>query len=298
MSLDDLVVFERVVREGSFTAAATALGLAKSTVSARVARLEERLDVRLLERTTRSLRPTEDGALFYERCVRVVDEAREAEEALLTRRESPHGTLRVTCPRLFGYAFLNPVIAAFLERHTAVRVELTLAERMVDLVEEGFDLALRIGRPPDSSLVARRLGQAPMLFAASPAYLGRAGTPSGVDDLGHHDAIVVSRGGPTAWPVRDGETIRTIPVGGRFHVNSLVMARDAAMHGVGVAFLPAFLAAEGIARGLLVPVLPDHAPPPMPVHALYPSRRHLTARVRAFIDLLVETTAASPPWEP
>ena len=288
-----LVIYERVVREGSFTAAAKALGLGKSTVSERITRLESDLGVRLLQRTTRSLRPTEDGAAFYERCQRVVAELRDAESALF-RSGEPRGRLRVTCPRLFAYAFLGPVIQQMLQRYPQVDVDLVLAERSVDLVEEGFDLALRIGRLPDSSLVVRKLGAAPMIYAASPAYLDDRGRPEVPGDLDRHDLIVVGREGPVQWPFPSGPR----PVTGRVAVNSLVVARDLAMSGVGIAFLPAFQCAEALTRGLLEPVLTDQILPPMPVNALYPSNRHLSPRVRAFLDLLIEHTRAHPPWEP
>lgn len=292
------MTFERVVREGSFTAAARAMGLGKSTVSERVSRLEASLGVRLLQRTTRSLRPTQDGLAFYERCRRVVAELRDAEAAITRQANEPRGTLRVTCPRLFAYAFLGAVMQQMLDKCPEVQIELVLAERTVDLVEEGFDLALRIGRLPDSSLVVRKLGSAPMVYAASPGYLDVRGRPGDPDELADHDLIVVGRAGPVQWPMAQGGQVVGIPVTGRVAVNSLVVAQSLAIQGAGIAFLPAFQCAEALTRGLLEPVLRDRRPPPMPVNALYPSNRHLSPRVRVFLDLLVEHTSASPPWDP
>jgi len=294
-SLDDLAIFEAVVRLGSFTAAASELQLAKSTVSTRVSRLEESLGVRLLQRSTRSVRPTEEGARFRVHCARVVAEARAAVDSLHGVADEPVGTLRVTCPRLFAYAFLQPVVAEYLRRHPRADVQLHLAERPADLIADGFDLALRIGVPEDSSLVVRRLGAAPMVFVASPAYL--AGRTPTVDTLDAHDVIGVSRGGPVAWPVADGDEIRVVPLRPRLQVNSLVVARDAALGGLGVAFLPRFQVRDDLASGGLVEVLAGSAPAPMPVCALYPSRRLLSPRVRVFLDLLIEATRAAPPWD-
>ncbi|MCO4773549.1 MAG: LysR family transcriptional regulator [Deltaproteobacteria bacterium] len=295
-ALDDLGLFEAVVRLGSFTAAAVELGLAKSTVSTRVSRLEAAVGVRLLQRTTRSLRPTEEGVVFAEHCRRVVEEARGALDALRGAGEEPVGTLRITCPRLFAQAFLQPIVGEYLSLHPRARVQLHLAERPAALVEEGFDLALRIGVPADSSLVVRRLGAAPMVFVASAGYCALHGVPESAEELGEHELITVSRGGAVAWPVVGEAGIRAVPVQGRLQVNSLPFARDLALRGAGVAFLPRFLVAEQLADGEFVEVLEGLAPPPMPVCALYPSRRHLAPRVRAFLDLLVQRTAESPPW--
>ena len=287
--LDELAVFECVARLGSFTAAAEELQLAKSTVSDRVRKLEAAVGVRLLQRSTRSVRTTPDGAALYERARRIVQDARDTFNAVQGRQEEPFGTLRITCPRLFGYAFLGPLIDEYLRRWPAVCVALVLTERSVDLVDEGFDLALRIGVLPDSSLVVRRLGEAQMAFVASPGYLDQRGRPRDARALTGHDLIGVSSDNSAAWPGIGA-------IASRFHVNSLVMARDAALSGAGIAFLPAFLIAEALAKGLLEGVLTALLPPPLPINALYPSSRQLSVRVRAFLDLLVARTQSSPPW--
>jgi DNA-binding transcriptional LysR family regulator len=273
-SLDDLAVFEHVVRLGSFTAAARELGLAKSTVSTRISALEQRLGVRLLQRTTRALRPTEAGLRFYAQCQRVVAAARAAEATL--QQDDPIGTLRVTCPRLFATHLLGDALHRFLDAYPAVRVELHLDERISGLVEEGFDVAIRVGVPQDSSLRVRRLGDAQMVFVAAPGL-----------DLTDPPALTVSRGEPVAWRGRR--------VQGRLQVNSMPVARDAAIAGLGVAFVPEFLARDALAEGSLVQVFHADRPPPLPICALYPSRTLLPATVRAFLDALVTTAPSTSP---
>lgn len=294
--LNELLTFERVVREGSFTAAAEALGVAKSTVSQRISRLEARLGVRLLQRTSRSMSPTEDGRAYYAACARVVQEAKDADLTITAARTSPRGRLRITAPRLLGYTVLTPVVTEFLATHSEVTVDVVLAERVVDLIEEGFDLALRVGRPADSSSILRSLGQATMTWVVSPAYIERRGAPDGPDALAAHDTIGVTRGPPPTWPFFGPQGSQEVRVRGRLTVNSLVMARDAALAGAGIAFLPAFLVADDLQSGRLVSVMDHLAPPPLPLSAMYPSNRHLSARVRAFLDLLVARTTGGVPW--
>lgn len=294
IDLNEMATFERVVRDGSFTAAAESLGLAKSTVSTRIARLEARLGVRLLSRTTRQVRPTEDGRAYFERCQRVVTAAREADELVTHARAVPHGLLRVSAPRLFGYVFLAPVLDDFLARFRDVRVDLVLVERLVDMVEEGFDLAIRVGRLDDSSLIARRLGLGRMKYVASPAYLEARGQPERPQDLADHDLLVVTRTGRASWPFATPQGMHARPVEGRVVINSTRMALELAVNGQGVAFLPEFLAADALMSGALDPVLAEFDPPPMPIHAVYPSSRHVSAKVRAFLDVLVAHVTAHP----
>jgi DNA-binding transcriptional LysR family regulator len=277
MHLDDLAVFERVVHHAGFTAAAQDLGLAKSTVSQRVARLEQRLGVRLLHRSTRSVRPTEAGAALAERMRHVLDQAREAERAVT--RQEPHGTLRVTAPRLFGHAFLAPVIARCLGPWPELRVELELTERKVDLVREGFDMAIRVGvsgRLEDSALSARKLGETASVFVAAP---------------GMNQPRAIGVAPPFAWPTREGP----LPYEPVVIANSLVMARELAQAGVGLAWLPRFLVEEELARGALLSVFEEQLPPPFGVFAVFPSRRLISPKVRVFLDALVSESALDRP---
>jgi DNA-binding transcriptional LysR family regulator len=295
--LNQIAVFERVVRDGSFTAAARSLGLAKSTVSERIASLEERLGVRLLQRTTRTMRLTDDGAAYLDRCTRVLAELREAEDALRETQVVPSGLLRVTAPRLFGHAFLAATVAEYLQSHPQVRVELMLAERQVDLVEEGFDVAVRLGRLGDSTLRQRTLGAASMVHVASPAYLARVGTPEQPEELQSHDVIAVGDGTGVRWPFVGPEGPKVLEIQPRLLLNSLVMARQAALDGAGVAWIPGFLARDAVQSGALLPVLAAWAPPPLPITALVPGGRFVNAKVRAFLDLLVERVGAESPWD-
>ncbi|MCO4745956.1 MAG: substrate binding domain-containing protein, partial [Proteobacteria bacterium] len=208
----------------------------------------------------------------------------------------PTGTLRITSPRLFAEAFLVPVLTPYLQAYPEVSVELDLTERNADLVGEGFDLALRIGVPADSSMVIRRLGAAPMLFVASHGYVESHGVPTKAESFGNHQLIVVSSGGDVRWPIRQGGDVRPVPVRGRLKVNSLVVARRAALSGLGVAFLPRFMVRDDLESGELVEVLAGLGPEPMPVCALYPSREQLSPRVRVFLDLLVAHTRDHSPW--
>lgn len=294
--LDQVAAFDQVVREGSFTAAARVLGLGKSTVSERVAALESRLGVQLLQRTTRTMRLTDDGAAYAERVRGVLGDLADAERALLDRSEEPRGLLRVTAPRLFGHAFLAPVVAEYLARWPQARVELALNERTVDLVDEGFDVAIRLGTLADSTLRQRKLGAAGMVHVASPAYLDRRGTPRVARDLRDHALISVAERPGIRWPLMTSEGPKVFEATERLQVNSLVMAREAAIAGTGIAWLPGFLVREAVADGALCPLLRELAPPAIPIHALTPGGRFLAPKVRAFLDLLGETVGAQAPW--
>ena len=296
VNLNEMAVFACVVRAGSFTGAARDLGVSKSSVSAQIARLERRLGARLLHRTTRRVGLTDIGATYHRSCARVVAEAEEADHAAGDSRVAPYGTLRLTAPYLFGDAFLSPIVAEYLRRYADVSVDLMLAERMVDLIEEGFDLAIRIGPLEDSTLSVRGLGAAQMIYCASPDYLGARGTPSTPDDLGDHECVIVGSTARARWPFVSPRGPVAAPVVGRLTVNSLVMGRDAARAGRGIAYLPAFLCAEQFERGELRAVLTDWLPEPYPIAAVYPSHRHLSAKVRSFLDLLIVRTGPSPPW--
>lgn len=296
MRLNEMAVFERVVREGSYTNAAKALGLSKSSVSGQVSRLEETLGVRLLERNTRSMGLTDAGRVYYEYCRRIVAEAHEAKDAVQQTVIEPTGRIRLTAPTLFGDAFLSPIISAYLARHSKVSVELLLTERMVDVIDEGFDVAIRIGKLDDSSLHVRTLGHARSIFVASPGYLERRGTPNDAAALSRHDCVIVGKGAVGRWPFVIDRKSTAVTVRGRITVNSLTMGLDAARAGLGIAWLPTFLCHVDMSTGALKQVLAAHAPPAYPICAVYSSKRHMSARVRSFLDLLIEHTTDDPPW--
>lgn len=304
MDLNDVAVFEKVVSEGSLTAAAGRLNQPKSSVSRALSRLEADLGVRLLQRTTRKLHLTEAGKLFFERTRRVLGELREAEQAVTQLQEAPRGNLRITMPVELGMKFMGRVVAEFMQRHPEVSLEADLSGRMVDLVQEGVDLALRIGEFRDSSLVARRLGNLSGRFYASPAYLGRHGLPKKPEDLAAHEVILfmqprentllLFKDALRAAPEKPG---CAITVKGRLTVNNSSIAVDAAIAGIGIALVPSFLSAEAVAAGQLLPVLPEHRVCHGGLYAMYPSREHMPTALRAFLDFLVERLQEHPWFE-
>lgn len=281
----DMLLFAAVVREGGFSAAAKRLGLSRQRVSEAVARLEGRLGVRLLERTTRRVAVTEAGASYAARCATIAAQIEEANAAARERQSAPVGRLRVSAPVLYGRRFLAPVVSRFVQRYPEVRVELVLADRRVDLIEEGFDLAIRAGELTDSSLTARKVGAARVVVVASPGLL--AGRPT------------VTAEAVPAWPcitTRQGERWalggREVVVPATLWVNDLEVARDAAIAGAGLVRLPRFLCADALADGRLVEVLTGEPPVVRGVYVVMPSRAFVPARVRLFVDALVAEGAA------
>jgi len=297
VDLNEMRLFSQVVKEQSFTRAARALGLPKSTVSERIARLEARLGVRLLQRSTRSVGPTEVGLVYYEHCARIVAEAEEADARVRDASATPRGLVRVASPQLFGQAFLGSVVVEFLERYPETEVELVLTERKVDLVEEGFDLAILIMEKAEASLVVRKLGEAAMVCCASARYVQAHGAPSHPRELPQHACLTfsTSRLGHT-WHFERGEEVQQVRLRSRYAVNSIALVRQAALQGLGIALLPHFLCAQDIRAGLLVPLLAPWSIGRAEMRAVYPSRRYLSAAVKALLDLLTERLGQQAPW--
>ena len=297
---EDLQAFVAVVEAGSFTAAAQRLDVAKSAVSRRVSALEERLGVQLLHRTTRSLNLTEYRAAASTNTVpRILADLDEAESAIQQEHGELRGTLRVALPLSFGVRHMCKPIAAFSRRHPKIRFDLDLNDRRVDLVEEGMDLAIRIGHLPDSSLIARKLFDVHTVVCASPGYLSTHGEPESPDALGEHDCLVYSNlPDPDTWHWQDDQGRRqSVEVNVVMRASNGDLLANAAAHGLGIVIQPTFLAAEAIRRGNLVPILEDVAWPVSPAYAVYPPTRHMSYRVRAFIDFLVERFAGTPQWD-
>ena len=283
MDLNDVLTFARVVRAGSFTAAARELGVQKSSVSRRVSALEEHLGARLLQRTTRALRLTDEGRVFYDHCQRALAELQDAEEALGGMGARPKGLLRITAPLSFG--FLGPIVAAFLQRWPEVEIELVCTDRVVDLVEEGFDVAIRAGKLPDSSLIARRVGSLPRFLVASPSYLRRRRTPRTPADLAAHDCVSFgARRSP--WLLQSEGASIEVAVASRLLVNDYDLLRQTIVAGLGIGLLPEPDCVQPLADGRLKRVLPAWTGVETPIHAVYPSLRHLSSKVKAFIDHL------------
>jgi DNA-binding transcriptional LysR family regulator len=291
-------VFAQVVEAGSFAKAAERLGLSTSATSRQVADLEAHLQTRLLNRTTRRVSLTESGRAFYERAVQLLADLTEAEAEASSAAVVPRGTIRLTTSVNFGVRHVAPAIAEFLRRHPEVRFDVSLSDRVVDLVEEGFDLAIRIGAPGADNLVARRLGETRLVPCASPDYLARHGAPSTPEELARHDCFTYEYVSPRqVWRFRDrAGAERTVRVSGSLHSNNGDLLAEVAAHGVGIVFEPAFIVGPDVRAGRLVPLLQEFVPPPVPIFALYPSRKHLSAKVRRFVEFLVERFAAAQDW--
>ena len=295
MDLNEVLVFARVVQAGSFTTAAKALGMPKSTVSRKVSDLEERLKSRLLQRTTRKLSLTDVGRTYYDYCARIVGEIEDAERAVSRLHEAPRGVLRVTAP--VNAAFLGPILGDYLKRYPEVRIDLFCTARTVDLVEERFDLGIRAGALTDSSLVARSLGSAKWFLVATPAYLKKRGRPRSPDDLKKHDCLLFGEGleGAGLRLGKAGESAHVVPPV-RLMVTDADILHAVASAGQGIALLPAFRCVEDVRAHRLERVLPEWSIPSTPVHVVYPSTRHLSPKVKSFVDHLHQRMTP-PPWE-
>lgn len=283
--LTGLRLFARVVERGSFTAVARELGVSQPSVSRQIAALEERLSARLLSRTTRRVKPTEAGLVFYERATRVLDDLAEAEAAVAHSVSSFEGKLRVAMSLAFGQQFVIPAARKFLTRFPKMRIELVINERYLDLIEEGIDVALRLGDLEDSTYIARNLGREKLVVVAAPRYIRAKGRPRTVDDLETHDGVVVMRRGePSRWTFRTAHGESSILLTGPLHVDSIMAAHTAAREGFGVAVLPPYLASEDLRTRKLLRLLPDVEAVGLRVHAVYPPTRRLSSKVQSFID--------------
>lgn len=288
-----MTVFARVVEQGSFARAAERLSISSSACSRQVAELEAHLDTRLLNRTTRRLSLTESGQGFYERCVQLLADLEDAEQAVAQTAARPRGTLRITTSINFGVRHVSPAIGAFLAKYPEVRFDVSLSDRIVDLVEEGYDLAIRIGSAGGETVVARKLGDARMVACASPAYLKAHGAPKTPEDLARHACLTYEyMQVRNVWPFRgkDGRE-HAVRVSGPLHSNNGDLLAAAAVAGVGIAYEPEFILGPDLKAGRLVPILSAYSSPLGPIYAVYPSRRYLSAKVRAFVDFLAERFA-------
>ncbi len=290
--------FIKVVDTRSFTAAAERLNLSKSVVSRRIAELENRLGARLLNRTTRKLSLTEVGQAFYERCTRILADLDEAEQAVADLHAAPRGRLRVNAPVSFGLLHLAPAVSDFLTRYPAIEIEMDLNDRYVDLIDEGYDLAVRIGRLRDSSLIAKRLAPARHVVCASPAYLEKHGTPTAPEDLTAHNCLIYTNVPPAEqWQFRVGGEMRTVRVSGSLRANNGDLLREAAIAGVGIAVMPTFLCGDALSSGALKCLLLESYAVESAVHAVYPQNRHLSPKVRVFVDFLANRFGPQPYWD-
>ncbi len=289
LDLNDMAIFAKVVDRGGFSAAGRALGLPKSNISRHLSRLENRLGVRLLERTTRMVRVTEIGDIYYRHCKRILDEVELAEQSVSRLLEKPRGHLRISASVTTGQHLLGPLTAAFMARHPEVRVELCLTNRKVDVIEEGLDLAIRIGRLEDSSLIAKRLGASGFRLCASPGYLAARNTPASPDGLVEHDCLIMpDLKTSSQWRLVGPSGTRTVSIKPRAIVNDFTTLRQIVLDGGGIAILPTYMCAELERDGQIVRVLPEWSLPAVEFHALYPSHRGATPKVRAFLEFISE----------
>jgi DNA-binding transcriptional LysR family regulator len=289
MEISALQAFVKVVQTGSFTRAAEVLTTQKAYLSRVVTQLEKELGVRLLERTTRSLSLTEIGREFFERAVSILASIEDTHRAVQRAQGEPRGVLRLTCGVEFGMIAVSGWITAYLERYPQVRIDADFTSRIVDIVHEGFDLAIRVGPLTDSSLAARRLGELQYGLFAAPSYLARRAAPTQADDLATHDVIVFAGGShQAAWTLSQGNDQEKIVLQPRLKANNVFAVRDAAVAGLGIAQLPLIVAAPLLQAGKLHRVLSDWSVPTVPIHAVFASARYLTPKVRGFIELALE----------
>lgn len=294
--LDEIRAFAAVAEARSFTQGARKLDVSGAQVSKLVARLENRLGARLLNRTTRDVSLTDTGQAYLEQA-RDLLERFDALETQVKDRAGPSGNLKIAAPVSFGKNQLTPALIEFASQCLAVSLDVTFSDRLVNLVEEGFDVAVRIGQLSDSSLVARRLAAVRMVTCAAPAYLAGAGTPLVLEDLAAHEAILdTNPRDPTIWRFGPHSDIKEVRVHGRLRFNGAEPCVAAAVAGFGIVRTPAFAAADDLRAGRLVPVLCNFEPELIHVHAVYPHARHLAAKVRAFVDFLAARYAGEPEW--
>ncbi len=288
--LSEMDAFVQVIDQGGFTEAAKKLGISKSAVSKHIAALESRLAVRLLNRTTRRVSPTEIGLAYYDRAKTVLKDAAEADDMVTAMQSAPRGALRVSAPVSFGITHLSGAVAAFLEAYPEVEIHLVLDDRFVEIVAEGFDLAIRIGALSDSSLRVRKLAESRMLLVASPAYIAANGMPASLDALPQHRLLHYSNlSTGNVWRLRTTKgQERQIRVGGRLTANNGEALRRSAEAGLGIALQPAFIIGDAVRSGRLVEVLPDYPLETLGIHAVYPPGRFTQPKLRVFIDFLAD----------
>jgi DNA-binding transcriptional LysR family regulator len=285
---ESMKAFTRVVEAGGFAAAARQLGLSRSSVNKLVINLEDQLQTQLLHRTTRQVAPTDAGRAFYARCINILADLEEAELALTRLHQEPQGTLRINAPMTFGTLHLAPIVADFVAQHPDLHVELSLNDRIIDPIEEGFDVTVRIAQAPTvASLIVHHLVPMPIVLCAAPAYLAAWGTPTQPQDLKHHACLHyghIAQG--NSWTLVEAENTHHVKIQGPLCCNNGEVLREAALAGVGIVMLPMFIVGKDLQAGTLQQILGDYAPPQIDVYALYPINRHLSAKVKVWIEFL------------
>ncbi|HIK46050.1 MAG TPA: LysR family transcriptional regulator [Leptolyngbyaceae cyanobacterium M65_K2018_010] len=294
---DSMRAFTQVVEAGGFAAAARRLGLSRSAVNKLVINLEDHLQTQLLHRTTRRVAPTDAGRAFYQRCVNILADLEEAELALSRLQEDPRGNLRINAPMTFGTLHLAPLLVEFMGLYPDLQVELALNDRLIDPMEEGFDVTVRIAQPPTSThLIVHPLAPCPLVLCAAPAYLAQRGEPTSLDQLKHHACLHYGHLAPAhTWTLisRTGAT-ENIPVQGPLCSNNGEVLRQAALAGLGLVMLPTFIVGGDLQQGTLRALLTAYHPPEIGIYALYPINRHLSAKVKVLIEFLHQHLSPPP----
>lgn len=297
--LDGLRSFTRVVEAGGFAAAAREMGVSRSVVNKQVRKLEDALGAQLLQRSTRRVSPTDTGAAFYERASAIIADLEDAVTAVSELQDSPRGTLRVNAPMSFGTMHMAGIVAEFMARHPEVHVELSLSDRFVDPLEEGFDVSLRISEPRYStSLVTREITPAHRVLCASPAYLSEAGEPESPEDLRQHRCLHYGyQESGVTWRLQGPEGSVSVPINCAMWSNNGEVLSAAARRDQGIALLPTFIAGAALQAGELRTLMHDYQPTPLTICALYPRHRHLSSKVRLFVDQLESSIGELPYWD-
>jgi len=296
--LRSMQIFVEVARAAGFSAAAARLGLSRAQVSKSVMQLEQHLGTRLFNRTTRRISLTDVGNAYLERCIDILQEIEETEAIAAAETREPRGRLTMSAPTSFGILHLQQALPAYLRQHPRVQVSLNLADRFIDVVDEGFDLVIRIAELEDSTLIARRLAPCQRLLCAAPAYLEQHGIPQVPQDLALHHCLVYSNElKPDSWRLQGPGGIESVRVNGPVCADNGDILRASAVAGLGVTLLPTFIVGADLQAGRLQQVLADYRPPTISIYAVYPSRRYLSARVRSFVDFLAAYFGERPEWD-
>jgi len=296
--LNSMSIFVEVVKGKGFTIAAEKIGLSRAQVSKSVMQLEKHLGTRLLNRTTRRVSLTETGRIYYERCKDILLDIEEIEGIASEQTSKPHGTLTLSAPTSFGILQLNEVIPAYIKQYPQVQISLSLTDRFIDVVSEGFDLVIRIAELEDSSLIARKIAPCRLVLCASPEYLKKHGVPGVPQDLSlHHCLTYANNVNPDTWVLHGPDGTESVKVNGPVCADNGDILKAAAVSGLGIALLPTFIVGPDLCAGRLQTVLPDYCLPDISIYAIFPSRRYLSAKVRTFIDFLSDFFGDSPDWD-
>lgn len=293
-----LRAFTQVVAAGGFAAAARRMGVSRSAVNKLVIQLENDLEVQLLHRSTRRVSPTDTGLAFYDRCVAILSDLEEAERAITQLHTEPKGRLRVNAPMSFGTLHLAPAIADFLVQYPDLQVQLTLNDRLIDPLEEGFDVTLRIAKAPETaSLISQKLAPAPRVLCATPAYLEKVGIPLHPSELRHHSCLHYGHfATDNQWTLTGSDGEWTLPIHGTLCSNNGEVLREAVLRSLGIALLPTFIVSNELQQGTLQVVLSDYYLPEISIYVLYPVDRHLSGKIRLFVAFLQKKFGDRSDW--